>query len=216
MSHEITHVIFDLDGTLIDSAPSILETFAEILDRHNLKPAVPINRSLIGPPLTATLRTLSGITDDALIQTLEDDFKETYDHHGLYTTKPYPGIDDLLQALHSAGKKLYIATNKRQRPTLRLIEHLGWTTLFEAIICTDSKTPKFPNKDAMLEALMKEQAINKNHSIYIGDTPADGHASDSNGIKFVAAIWGYGDWGTINQDRTWTTAKTTSDILAFA
>ena len=74
-----TDILFDLDGTLIDSSPGILASFARVLEANGLAPAVPLEASLIGPPLAVTLRQVSGVRDEALLARLVDAFKADYD-----------------------------------------------------------------------------------------------------------------------------------------
>ena len=73
------HLVFDLDGTLIDSAPAILASFREAFAGTSVTPVRSIDESVIGPPLTETLQLLSGSDDSALIGRLADAFKASYD-----------------------------------------------------------------------------------------------------------------------------------------
>jgi phosphoglycolate phosphatase len=77
-----THVLFDFDGTLVDSAPAILTTFAQVLQAHGLQACCSIDDSLIGPPLRQTLQTLCGSSDVQLLDTLASSFRDIYDMSG--------------------------------------------------------------------------------------------------------------------------------------
>jgi len=76
------HILFDLDGTLIDSAPTILSCFARVLEKRGMHPKCELTHSLIGPPLIETLRRISGIDDPEILQGLADNFKRYYDEVG--------------------------------------------------------------------------------------------------------------------------------------
>ncbi|HNI74908.1 MAG TPA: HAD hydrolase-like protein, partial [Accumulibacter sp.] len=105
-------IIFDLDGTLIDSRPAIIDAFAAALRKHHLEPRVPWPALRIGPPLAATLRELVG--DDAapaLIDALSADFKTVYDSTGYRASRVFEGIPELLAALRADGRACYLATN---------------------------------------------------------------------------------------------------------
>lgn len=186
-----THVLFDLDGTLIDSAPSILAGFAAVLREHQLTPVRPLDESLIGPPLPETLMNLTGITDPERIPALVDTFKASYDTEGYRATRVYDGIAELLRSLHQQGVYLAIATNKRLQPTRQILEFLGWADYFQAVYALDMTTPRLPHKTAMLTALLSEQAIPRDRAVYIGDKPEDGHAATANGVPFIGVNWGY-------------------------
>jgi len=187
-----THVVFDLDGTLIDSAGAILASFRAAFAACGLAPARNIEADIIGPPLGETLRLLAGSEDSALIAQLADAFRQSYDTEGLLETRAYPGIGDMLRALHAAGMKLSIATNKRIHPTRLIIEHIGWVDIFDSVYALDLFTPPLPSKAAMLERMLVEQRIDKRRAVFVGDRIEDGEAAEANGLPFIAATWGYG------------------------
>lgn len=188
------HVIFDFDGTLVDSAPAILATFALILDEAEILPAVALDQSLIGPPLIPTLRKLSGSDDPLLIDRLAARFKAEYDEHMLPLTVAYPGVSQMLRGLGDNGMQLHIATNKRENPTLRLLDFFAWRSLFSSIYCIDSPPGGFRDKTEMLGRLLAEQKLPREASVFIGDTNSDADAAAGNDVSFLAVAWGYGTW----------------------
>ncbi len=202
------HLIFDFDGTLIDSGPAILHTYARILEAHGLAPAVPLTGELIGPPLPQTLARVVGRQDPLLIAQLTAEFKAHYDDEGLYATELYPGVSEALRGLFGAGQRLYLATNKRERPTLLLLEHFRLRELFTAVYCLDSRTPPFADKGSMLRQLLVDQALGTGSSVYIGDTSHDEAAAAEAGLPFVAVSWGYG----VGEQRVSTRARRVADL----
>lgn len=186
------HIIFDFDGTLIDSSPAILETLGAVLRARSIEVVRPLSRDLIGPPLQATLQACSGITDKLLLEELAANFRTRYDSTGLYATQAYPGIAALLQQLLDRGSQLHIATNKRQRPTLLLLAHFRWEPWFKSVYCVDSRTPPYASKGEMLRAQLQEYKLDPAHTIYVGDTGHDEKAAAHAGLSFIAAGWGYG------------------------
>lgn len=185
------HVIFDLDGTLVDSAPAILAAFASALEQSKIVPTVPLDPALIGPPLVPTLKRISGSDDSVLIEKLADRFKEDYDTNKLPLTVAYAGIEEMLSELRKRGAALHIATNKRQKPTLRLLEILGWSDFFSSVYCIDTP-PGSDGKSAMLERLLREQNIDRDNAVFVGDTESDELAACANRIEFLSVGWGYG------------------------
>jgi phosphoglycolate phosphatase len=188
------HVIFDFDGTLVDSAPAILATFAQVLEEAGLAPVVPLDQSLIGPPLIPTLQKISGSSDPELIDLLVKRFKTEYDENKLPLTVAYHGVSALLPALRECGVSLHIATNKRERPTLRLLDLFEWRKLFASVYCIDTPPSGSPDKTEMLARLLIEQLLPKTSSVFVGDTLSDASAAAGNDIPFLAVGWGYGDW----------------------
>lgn len=186
------HILFDLDGTLIDSAPAILASFRESFARTGIALARAIDESVIGPPLVETLQLLSGSDDPALIAGLAEAFKASYDSEGYKATTAYAGVDELLAELTDAGLTLAIATNKRLHPTRLILDHLGWRGHFAHVYALDLFTPRLPDKAAMIGRLLADQNIAREQAIYIGDRREDGESADANGLPFIAVTWGYG------------------------
>lgn len=189
-------LIFDFDGTLIDSAPGILATYAEVLSAAGITPAVPLDQHLIGPPLQPTMERLVGNRrdDTALLQALVEDFKQRYASTGVAHTPAYPGADDTLRILRQQGYTLYLATNKRAEPTLALLEKFRWQAHFQRVYCIDSPQPPFADKTAMLQQLLLENDLTSEQCLYLGDTRGDYLSATACNIAFAAALWGYGDW----------------------
>lgn len=186
------HVLFDLDGTLIDSAPAILASYREAFVAADVRPAVAIDESIVGPPLLETLRLLAGTEDHAVISALAAHFKASYDSRGYKQTEAYAGVGDLLAQLASRGRRLAIATNKRLHPTRLILEHLGWTGYFDTVYALDMFEPRLPDKAAMIARLLADHRIDIDDAIYIGDRLEDGESASRNGLPFYAATWGYG------------------------
>ncbi|MFZ2267688.1 MAG: HAD hydrolase-like protein [Azonexus sp.] len=197
------HILFDLDGTLIDSAPAILASFREAFARTGIAPARSINESVIGPPLVETLQLLSGSDDPALIARLVEAFKASYDSEGYKATAAFAGVGELLAELAGAGLTLSIATNKRLHPTRLILDHLGWSGHFAHVYALDLFTPRLPDKAAMIARLLADQNIAREQAIYIGDRSEDGESADANGLPFIAVTWGYGSLTAAEMRTDW-------------
>jgi phosphoglycolate phosphatase len=185
-------VLFDFDGTLIDSAPGILASFGAALRATGLTPAVPLSPSLIGPPLAQTAATLLGRDDPAAVQALVAAFREDYDTAGYRATAVYDGIEAMLGGLHGAGITLHIVTNKRIAPTRRILEHLGWTPRFRGIYALDALDPPAPHKPALVTEVLQREGLAAPCCWMVGDSAEDRRAAETNGLRFYGAAWGYG------------------------
>jgi len=190
---KVSDIIFDLDGTLIDSAPSILESFKIALEVNNVEPICQLNSDLIGPPLMETLTKITGISEIETLNQLAIDFKKYYDLGGYKATKPFFGIGELLKECKHSGYRLHIATNKRLVPTVLILDYFGWKQYFESIYALDSVSPPFGSKTIMLSALLEVENISSNSAIYVGDRAEDCQSAIDNELNFLGATWGYQD-----------------------
>lgn len=191
-------ILFDLDGTLIDSSPGILASFARVLAAHGLRPAVPLEASLIGPPLAVTLRQVSGLReqgDEALLGRLVEAFKADYDTEGYRTTHAFDGVAEGLGQLATAGARLFIVTNKRMVPTRLILEALGLAGCFTGIHTRDETRPMAPSKAAVARRIIAHYAIDPARAFFVGDSDEDAAAARENGLRFIHATYGYGAAG---------------------
>lgn len=200
------HIVFDLDGTLIDSAPAILASFRDAFALVGRSPLRSIDESIIGPPLTETLELLAGSREPALIAELSAAFKASYDTGGYKATAAYAGVGSMLAGLAAAGLTLSIATNKRIHPTRLILDHLGWSGHFAHVYALDLFPERLPDKAAMIGRLLADQAIPREAAIYIGDRSEDGESADANGLPFIAVTWGYGSLTASEMRPAWQTA----------
>ena len=119
----------------------------------------------------------------------------------------------MLSSLVREGRMLHIATNKREYPTLRIVEHLGWSKLFASVWALDSRRPPLASKSAMIAALLATHKIDPASAAYVGDRPEDGEAADANGLQFFAANWGYSGFPSEATRASWVRLAAPGDLL---
>ena len=204
-------IIFDLDGTLIDSRAAILDAFGKALAEKGIEPLIALSAVRIGPPLAETLRELSGSSDESLLDSLAEHFKAHYDSTGYRASEVFAGIAELLEALAASGAHCFLATNKRIAPTRLILQHLQWEQYFAGVYALDRETPRLPDKSAMLARLLTDQVLDAQYSIYVGDTPEDEAAARANGLRFAAVTWGYGEFRNADTRRF----RSAPELLAF-
>jgi phosphoglycolate phosphatase-like HAD superfamily hydrolase len=123
---------------------------------------------------------------------LASGFMKLYDCEGYKASLPYDGASVLLNQLCSNGLSLYIVTNKRQVPTIKIIEYLGWKNYFKKISALDSYDGISQNKSAVLQETIRTCRIDNLRACYVGDTYKDYEAARQNNLHFIFAKWGYG------------------------
>lgn len=184
------NIIFDLNGTLIDSSVSILAAAEQAFKNCKHTPQVSFTQELIGPPLMKMLQTVAGTDDQHILDNLAQTFKDCYDNEGYKKTLVFEGVDELLSELKADGHRLFIATNKRLVPTQKIISHLRWDKYFEGVYALDA-CPYVNTKTQMLTYILDKHQLNFKDSLYIGDTVPDRTAATDNAIPFLMVSWGY-------------------------
>jgi phosphoglycolate phosphatase len=184
-------ILFDLDGTLIDSVPDLCASVNELLAEVG-------RRALTVPEVEQMIGEGAGmLVKRALLRTgraerwrsLTGRFIEIYDARSATLTRPYPGAEAAMSAL-AVGHRLALCTNKPEQPTLRLLDHLGWTDRFEIIVGGDTLPERKPHPLPLLHIIERLQ-LQPAEVIMVGDSPADAGAAAAAGVDFVAVSWGY-------------------------
>lgn len=187
------NLIFDLDGTLFDSAPEILVCLKKALLLNNIHIKDNLNKLLIGPPLKETLKNLVQKKDIVKIDKIIKNFIELYDSDYCYKTKLYKGVHETLKILEKK-KKLILITNKRITPTEKMLKNAKIIELFDNYFSVDPNDESKKDKSILISKTIKDYKINPKNTAYIGDTMGDFIASKKNNIKFIFAGWGYGKY----------------------
>jgi phosphoglycolate phosphatase len=188
----LKHVIFDLDGTLVDSVPGIQWSVEAAMEFCHLSRVCPDLTPLIGPPIRTILTTACGTTDSAELDKIERAFRKFYDTEGLRRTICQPAVEQMLHQLRTHGCTLSIVTNKPAHATGLILGSLGINGYFQAVVCRDPALPSLASKPEMLIGLLNRQVIPREESIMVGDTLEDCHAAVVAGIACAVVSHGYG------------------------
>jgi phosphoglycolate phosphatase len=186
------NIIFDLDGTLVNSAPGVLDALSYVIEKHEIESPVALSVDLIGPPLREMLIQLSSSTKASDLDLMELTIKSYYDQIGIFKTAQYEGVSEMLGNLIDSGHMLFIATNKRASPTHSLMKYFSWDQYFVGAYSLDSFDYPIEDKAALLEKVILTHQLLKDETIYIGDRPEDNEAAKKCAITFMYALWGYG------------------------
>ena len=192
-------VIFDLDGTLIDSQESILLSIEAALEEIGFESVVPLTKELIGPPLLETLSVICGTNDPVRISMVAAKFKEIYDAEGYKHSLSYDGVDELLGCLQAEGYGVCLVTNKRKVPTEKILEYFDWRKHFSYVYTIDSAGLPFKNKTEAIAKLLQVSGIDPAHAVYVGDRHEDYEAATNNNMQCLLVQWGYGLDGLLGQ-----------------
>ena len=188
------NILFDLDGTLIDSAPGIVESFSFAFNKiYGVECYKDIN-SLIGPPINEVLYSVNGETDSTAIKEFVNAFKLHYDNEGFKKSQLFENVSEVLKSLLNYKLDLFIATNKRKKPTNLILDLLNLNQYFKGVYCPDSFELIFENKTKLVQNLLTSYTLEKSESLFVGDTSHDGIAAVANGLDFAFVEYGYGNY----------------------
>jgi len=187
------NVIFDLDGTLVDSLAGIEQAVgAAIIEVMPEVKALPNLRDVIGPPISVMFTTLWPELADLQIQRLVTSFRSHYLAEGCLQSIPFPSVPETLLRLSSRSFQLFVLTNKPAAPTRKILDHLGMSRFFAVALSPDSTHPAFPSKSDGARHLTNSFCLEPAETILIGDGVDDMAAAESCGFGFIAAAYGYG------------------------
>ncbi len=185
-------VLFDLDGTLTESAPGIINSVAHALDAVG---APPLTQDallrFVGPPLIGSLRDIAGL-DDGQIDAALLAYRDYFTRRGMFENSVYEGIPPLLQALVDDGRQLAVTTAKPLSAAAPIVEHFNLARFFAAV-CGPATDGEHETKAAVIaDALAQLDVEASSDVVLVGDRAHDVDAARQAGVACVGALWGYG------------------------
>ncbi|MBO5454855.1 MAG: HAD-IA family hydrolase [Clostridia bacterium] len=185
----IEYVLFDLDGTLTDSAPGILNSIEYALNKKNLKYSSREElRRFLGPPLTESFMEYFNLSFEESYDTVMC-FREYFSEKGIFENEVYDGIKDLLE---NTEKKFALATAKPEHFAKRILEHFDLIKHFD-VVCGSPPEEKDCPKSEIIERALKELGVcDKTKAVMVGDRKYDAKGAHDAGLKAVGVLYGYG------------------------
>lgn len=193
-SHPLDAVLFDLDGTLVDTAPDFAAVLNTLCKRHG-KTVVDFAdiRSTVSHGARALLNLAFGINEsDEKYEQLLQELLSLYSQHLAVESTLFPGIEDLLNWLDSQSLPWGVVTNKPRAYAEPILAALNLSERCHTLVCPDDVTHTKPNAEPMLLAC-KQLACNPINTLYIGDHRRDIEAGRNASMRTIAANYGYID-----------------------
>jgi len=188
---KLSCVLFDLDGTLVDTAPDLISCLNKALNAHGFETVAPdLIKPFISYGAAAMINASRPLSDDELKADILETMLNLYQNNIAEHTVFFSGIVDTLNAIEAQGLKWGVVTNKRERFTNPLMDALKLTDRAACIVSGDTTANPKPHSDPMLEAC-KQAGVNPKECVYIGDALHDITAGKSVEMKTLAALYGY-------------------------
>lgn len=191
--HQYETYIFDLDGTLLSTLNDLAASTNYALRTHHMpERTLDEVRQFVGNGVKKLMeRAIPGGTDNPDFDNTYATFRQHYMLHNLDTTKPYPGIMEMLQQLHNEGKNVAVVSNKFYAATRDLCRHF-FAHLVPVAIGEREDIRKKPAPDTVLEAL-RQMGVSSKGAVYIGDSDVDVMTAQNSGIPCISVLWGFRD-----------------------
>lgn len=186
-------VVFDLDGTLVDSKRDLADSANEMLAGYGAAALSEeaITRMVGAGAAQLVARTLQAAHLDVPLDNALARFLESYDRRLTNHTRPYPGIPEVLTELDSEGVKMALLTNKPLEASERILDAFGLARFFRLRIGGDGPWPRKPAPDG-LRFLLKEESAEPLETVMVGDSPVDLATARNAGVRACLARYGFG------------------------
>lgn len=186
-------VIFDLDGTLINTIDDLAASTNYALRQHGYPEHKRSEyRFFVGNGITRLIeRSLPAeARQEAVIRQLREEFVAYYQKHKTDFSTPYPGIPELLDKLYHQGIQLAVASNKYQQGTTELIHYFFGQELFSVVSGQQEHIPTKPDP-AIVNNILAQTGIPKSRTLYVGDSGVDMQTAANSGLTSVGVTWGF-------------------------
>ncbi|MBP5654612.1 MAG: HAD hydrolase-like protein [Clostridiales bacterium] len=187
-------ILFDVDGTLLDTSEGILLSLKQTLDRFGIDYSFLTeedNSSFIGPPMELSLTKWFNLTGDKNTEVCSG-YRKTYREDNIMLATPYEGIEQALDNLRNSGIALGVASYKKQDYLGKILEGFGMDKYFD-VICGSDYTGKLTKADIINCCISGLKIEDKSRVLMIGDTTYDSSGAKEAGVDFAFARWGFGE-----------------------
>ncbi len=189
-----SHILFDLDGTLIASAPGVIDSVCYALTQLGLP--VPEDRqclrSFVGPPLKESFATFYGLSPEETAHAIRL-YRVHYEAEGMWNCTVYPGIPQLLAQLNQAGKRLLVATSKPEKYAVPLLTQLGLAEQFHFIAGASADLGGRTEKHQVLQYALAHCGLTApSQMLLVGDRKYDVLGAKKIGMDTLGVLYGYG------------------------
>ncbi len=207
-------VLLDLDGTITDSAPGIVNSVNYALEKFGIKEHdVKKLKTFIGPPLKNSFMQKYGFSEEEAVKGIQY-YREYYGEKGIYENSLYDGIEETLGELNRIGLNVVMATSKPEFYLETILDHFNIRKYFSFTAGSNMDGTRTEKSEVIAYALDKCN-IDKKYALMIGDRENDVRGALLNGIDILAVLYGFGSYEELKNAGAQKFAETTADIIRF-
>ena len=192
MKNKYNVFLFDLDGTITDSAPGIMNSIRYALDKMGEPiPGEAVLRKFIGPPLWQSFEEFCGLSKERAEYAVEC-YREYYKDKGIFENSLYSGVEEFIKELKKSGKEVYLATSKPTVFANRILEYFDVLKYFDGVVGSNLDGSMTDKAEIIGEVLKMTPEKDLGRIIMYGDRNYDVIGAHKNGIACVGVLFGFG------------------------
>ena len=205
------YIIFDLDGTLTDSGPGVMNAVTYALERFGVEvPDRQALRAFVGPPLRESFQRFGGLSPEKAEEAILV-FREYYEPTGIFENSVYPGMEATLGELKAAGRTLAVATSKLDKTSYRVLDHFGLSSYFDVVVGSRADGT-LSEKAEVLACALARLGADAGEALMVGDRKYDVEGAAENGVACMGVLYGYGGRDELLSAGAICLAETPADI----
>lgn len=210
-----TNILFDLDGTIIDSYEGISKCIKYALSHFGiLENNQDKLKQAVGPSLYSSFTTIWNFNDNDAVEAIKK-YRQRYASAGIYESKLYSNILKMLEVLRENNAVICIASSKPQNSVEKILEHFNIDQYFTHITGSDPANPHDTKQDVLNRALQKLGTIEIGKTVMIGDRHFDLNAAEQCGIDGIGVLYGFGDFKELSSCQHIFLANTVTDLTDY-
>lgn len=209
-------ILFDLDGTLTDSAEGITKSVQYAMEKMNYEsPKMEELRVFLGPPLKEQFMESFHLSDSQAVSAVEF-YRERYNLVGVYENRPYEGVAALLDTLKKQGYVLGVASSKPEYYVEKILRHFGLYDFFTVVVGSEMNGNRTNKAEVIREALRRLNCENcREQVVMVGDRKYDVIGAANTGIDCIGVAYGYGGWEELNNAGPAAIVSTVQELQDF-
>ena len=209
------YILFDLDGTITESGPGIMNSVEYALNKMNREVGERDTlKKFIGPPLTESMEKYYGMSEEEALLGVKY-YREYYHDKGIYENRVYDGLEEVLKKINEAGKQAIVATSKPEKYAKIIIDHFHLTKYFACVAGMEMDGGRGTKAQVITYALEKNDITDKSNVLMIGDREHDVIGAHENGLDCLGILYGFGSRKEFEEAGADYIRENVEDILQF-